>query len=160
MSKSTIMAERANSFQQSWNFTRSLSHALLENLDEDALLFSPGANLGDFWKQFRHIGRVQENYVAALRTHKVTFGTENCTYSGDGSKASLIAYLKSLDKALDHELNNLNWEDRIGWFGEEIDVFEHLSRMIGHENLHHGQFIVYMRLLGRKFPPSWLVWGL
>lgn len=160
MSNAAIMAERANSFQQSWNFTRSLSLDLLDSLDDESLLFSPGANLGDFWKQFRHLGRVQENYVDALRTQKLVFGPQGCHYSGDVSKASLVTYLQTLDHQLQHELHNLNWEDRIDWFGEQVDVFEHLSRMVGHENLHHGQFIVYMRLLDRKFPHSWNVFGL
>lgn len=33
-------------------------------------------------------------------------------------------------------------------------------RLLSHEVLHHGQWIVQMRLLNRPFPESWGVWGL
>jgi len=32
-------------------------------------------------------------------------------------------------------------------------------RMLAHEILHHGQWILYARLLKKQFPPGWKAWG-
>jgi uncharacterized damage-inducible protein DinB len=32
-------------------------------------------------------------------------------------------------------------------------------RMLAHETLHHGQLILYARLLGKTLPPGWKAWG-
>jgi uncharacterized damage-inducible protein DinB len=47
----------------------------------------------------------------------------------------------------------------IDWFGEPKSVGEHLMCLADHELLHHGQWIVYRRLLGGAFPKSWDQWG-
>jgi hypothetical protein len=40
-----------------------------------------------------------------------------------------------------------------------VSVFQHLMRMLAHETLHHGQWILYARLLEKKLPPGWKAWG-
>jgi hypothetical protein len=47
----------------------------------------------------------------------------------------------------------------IGWDGKEVGVFQHLMRMASHEILHHGQWILYDRLMEKKLPLSWKAWG-
>ena len=147
-------------FESQWKFARGLTRALLESLEPDELAFTPGSHLGPFWKHFRHLGRVQENYLQAIETGKVTFGFENTTYRGDASRQPLIAYLDRVDQRLTHVLSTLDATRRIDWFGSTIDAYTHFTRMADHEILHHGMSVVYVRLLGRSFPPSWAAWGL
>ena len=52
-------------FKSEWNFTRKLTLELLDSLTDVELSKSPGGDLGPFWKQFRHVGRLQECYVEA-----------------------------------------------------------------------------------------------
>jgi hypothetical protein len=45
-------------FKSEWTFTRGLTLDLLDSLSEVELSEPPGRDLGPFWKQFRHIGRL------------------------------------------------------------------------------------------------------
>jgi uncharacterized damage-inducible protein DinB len=152
--------ELIDRFESQWTFVRGLTRDLLESLEASDLAFSPGNHLGPFWKHFRHLGRVQENYLCALETGKIVFGFDGASYSGDASKKSLLDYLNHLDARLRQKLTTLDAAQKIDWFGSPTDTYPHLMRMADHEILHHGMFVVYMRLLGRKFPSSWAPWGL
>jgi hypothetical protein len=85
-------------FRVQWTFARGLTHELLESLEPRELAFSPGDGLGPFWKHFRHIGRVQENYLLAMDTGKVAFGVESATYRGNADRQALLDYLDRLDE--------------------------------------------------------------
>ena len=49
-------------FKREWTFARGLTVDLLDSLSDAQLNETPAANLGPFWKQFRHVGRLQECY--------------------------------------------------------------------------------------------------
>jgi DinB superfamily len=49
-------------FKNEWVFTRSLTLDLLDSLTDAELAKSPSPRVGPFWKQFRHVGRLQECY--------------------------------------------------------------------------------------------------
>jgi uncharacterized damage-inducible protein DinB len=146
-------------FQAKWAFARGLTRDLLQFADGPDLAFRPSDRLGPLWKHFRHLGRVQENYLRAIETGKVVFGFHGTSYSGDASKRTLLDYFDRLDARLEEQLRVVGVNRSIEWFGSTVDVHEHLMRMADHEVLHHGMFIVYMRLLGKDFPPSWAHWG-
>jgi uncharacterized damage-inducible protein DinB len=161
------------SFQASWAFDRLLSRDLILALTEEQLLWTPGERLGPFWKQFRHLGRVQENYMAALDTGVVNFSPVGATgerylnRDDNGAprptnpdKRALLDYLEDLDRHLIKRLASGVLPEKIDWFGEPVGPVEHLFRMLSHETLHHGQWIVYCQILGLPFPESWHVWGL
>ncbi len=154
------MNSRLSKFISNWTFTRSLSLDLLRSLGDDQLDWSPGPGVGTFAKQFRHIGRVQENYMAALDTGVIQFSTANTSYGGGSDIDALCNYLAQLDNRLRARLETIDDGMTIDWFGEQVSLWEHLARMDSHETLHHGQWIVYCQLLGKPFPPSWSVWGL
>lgn len=152
--------ELIDHFESQWRFARGLTRDLLGTLEAHELAFSPNSRLGPFWKHFRHLGRVQENYLLALETRRIVFGFDNTSYKGDGARKPLLDYLDSLDVRLKQQLLTLDAVRRIDWFGNPIDACTHLMRMADHEILHHGMFVVYVRLLGRSFPSSWAPWGL
>lgn len=147
-------------FVNSWTFTRALTLDMLSELTESELSWSPSASVGSFWKQFRHLGRVQENYMDALDSGSITFTCEGKRYDGGASRKALRNYLTVLDDVLLEKLETADSGDLIDWFGEEVSVREHLARLTSHETLHHGQWIVYCQLLNKPFPKSWSIWGL
>jgi uncharacterized damage-inducible protein DinB len=147
-------------FESQWRFARGLTRDLLESLEPDELAFTPGTHLGPFWKHFRHLGRVQEHYLQAIETGKVAFGFDNTTYRGDASRQALVSYLDRVDQRFTHVLTTLGATRPIDWFGSTVDTYTHFTRMADHETLHHGMFVVYVRLLARSFPSSWAAWGL
>lgn len=155
------MSQKLNRFLSEHRSDRALTVDLLRSLSVEELEFSPGPGVGKFWKQFRHVGRVQENYVDALDTGAVKFQNSGASFNGTADSASLVEYLTHLDKKLEAKLKDLDENITIDWFGaEKLTAFDHLLRMLGHETLHHGQWIVYFKLMNKKFPESWQIWGL
>lgn len=146
-------------FKSEWAFTRGLTLDLLDSLTDADLSEAPGLDLGPFWKQFRHVGRLQECYQEALSTKEVRFDYENKRYRGGCSKGTLKNYLQELDGELSKAIEQMDRNMTIGWDGKEVGVFQHLMRMASHEILHHGQWILYDRLMEKKLPLSWKAWG-
>ena len=146
-------------FKNEWTFTRELTADLLDSLTDVELSQVPCGNLGPFWKQVRHVGRLQECYVEALNTKTISFDYANKRYEGGCSKVALKTYLQDLDRDLLQVIEQVDWKMTINWEGEKVGVFQHLMRMASHEILHHGQWILYARLMGKKMPPSWNAWG-
>jgi hypothetical protein len=140
-----------------WNWARGLSLDLLKALSKDDIHKQPLTITGSWGKQFRHLGRVQENYISAINTGEVVFSTINCTYTGAINQESLIEYLIKLDQIL---ITALNSEIKtINWFGEAWSIEKHLQAMISHEILHHGQLILYAKISQFALPSSWNAWG-
>jgi len=146
-------------FKSEWKFTRGLTLELLDSLTDAELSQTPCPELGAFWKQFRHVGRLQECYMEALNTKKIKFDYRNKRYRGGCSKNALKAYLRALDRELVQAFEGVDSNATIGWEGEMVSVFQHLMRMLAHEILHHGQWIIYARLMGKQLPPGWKAWG-
>jgi DinB superfamily len=136
-----------------------LTLELLDSLTDTELSQTPSPELGPFWKQFRHVGRLQECYMEALNTKKIKFDYRNKRYRGGCSKNALKAYLRALDRELVQAFGGIDLNATIEWEGEMASVFQHLMRMLAHEILHHGQWIVYARLMEKQLPPGWKAWG-
>ena len=125
-------------FDSRWRFARGLTKDLLQSLEPDELVFTPGQDLGPFWKHFRHLGRVEENYLQAVETGRVDFGFENTTYRGDASRESLVDYLERIDRRLAQALATCDSTQSVDWFGSNVDIYSHFTRMVEHELLHQG----------------------
>jgi uncharacterized damage-inducible protein DinB len=146
-------------FKGEWKFTRGLTLELLDSLTDAELGETPGPGVGPFWKQFRHVGRLQECYMEALNTKKIKFDYSNKRYRSGCSKNALKAYLRALDRELVQAIERVDWNATIEWEGGRVAVFQHLMRMLAHETLHHGQWILYARLLEKSLPSGWKAWG-
>jgi uncharacterized damage-inducible protein DinB len=152
--------QKLERFRIQFAFDRALTIDLLQSLSTQELQWSPGSNVGEFWKQFRHVGRVQENYMNALDTGSVMFENRG-SFSGGADGEALLSYLQRLNLELQSKLESIEENKTIDWFGQEqLTALDHLLRMMGHETLHHGQWIVYCKLMNKPFPKSWMVWGL
>lgn len=142
-----------------WLWARSLTYDLLKVCNQNDLNYRLNNKFGELWKQFRHIGRVQENYLNALITGKVVFSTGNCSYKNGASKEKLINYFEDLEVKHKQILDNVAPNILIDWNGEKVTLDIHLTRLISHETLHHGQLILIWKSLENKFPTSWEDWG-
>ena len=145
--------------QSEWNWARGLTLDLLKASSDYDLGFELNKSCGPLWKQFRHIARVHENYLQALETKKIAFGTDGCTYDGDSTKANLIDYFQRLQDQHSVAFQGLDSSSKIDWFGEPKSLDMHFVSLLTHETLHHGQLILYWRALEHKFPESWSDWG-
>ncbi len=142
-----------------WKEMRKLTLDLLDELPEEHLSFTVGESMGTIGKQYRHLGDVQICYNEAIKTGKIDFEEYKREYSLENSKTKLKDFLKEIDQEM-LKLVEKNQEVKIDWFGEEWDLKQHMKSLIEHEILHQGELIVYIRVLGLKFPESWELWGL
>ena len=111
------------------------------------------------WKQFRHMGRVHENYLSTLTFGQVKFDTLGGSYDGKASKLDLNDYFERLEKCHCDIFANIRSDQVVSWFGDDVRPIIHLSRLLAYEMLHHGQLILYWRVLGYSFSKSWANWG-
>lgn len=149
---------------EEWHFVRRLSLDLLAGQTEASLIAVPGPNMGALWKQFRHIGRVEEDYAEAILTGKIEFNSSRNSYSGGPDRANLRDYLLECDRKLLDALKKSGDGSAlsINWFAESVGLDLHLVRLISHETLHHGQWIQFVKsgqALDVVFPKSWQAWG-
>ena len=96
----------------------------------------------------------------ALTGGNIDYSPQGKSYDHGPSKRWLQEYLTRLDNNLFELADQVDWLAKIDWFGAKVQTFEHLMRLVSHETLHHGQWVVYMRLMNKPFPDSWAVWGL
>jgi len=61
----------------------------------------------------------------------------------DVSKNALIERMNLLDSKLEMLLDQFDGSEKIVWFGEEWNIHQHISAMIGHEQMHIGQIIAF-----------------
>ncbi len=144
-----------------WKFVRGLSLDLLAALSKEGFSYAPLDGMGEFWRQFRHVGRVQEDYVRAIERGQIEFSTSTSSYTGGPSQQALLEYLKRCDETMFQQLQpeNTGPDQQIDWFGEKVGLTEHLVRLVAHETFHHGQWVIYMQGLKEKMPESWSAWG-
>ena len=67
--------------------------------------------------------------------------------------------MEEIDKEM-LKLIDENPKSEIDWFGDKLSIENHINALIQHEILHHGELIVYVRILELNFPKSWNMWGL
>lgn len=144
---------------EKWKSIRKLLLDLLEVIPEEHLNFTVGKNMGTIGKQYRHIGDVQLCYVEAIKTGEINFSHYQKDYSLEKSKEKLHSFLVDIDRRMIEAIEK-NYTAKINWFGQKLDLKEHLQALIEHEVLHQGELIVYIRTLEVKFPKSWEFWGL
>ena len=140
-------------------FLRQLTQDFLDVCTRDVLNFSGASGAGAVWKQFRHLGRVQENYLDALESGVMTFACDTGTYRGGISRLDLSEYLARIDARMRELFAAPLPHSRIAWPNAGCSVHVHLLRLSTHESLHHGQMILCAREAGVSMPKSWRAWG-
>ncbi|MCB0355237.1 MAG: DinB family protein [Bdellovibrionales bacterium] len=150
---------RIAEFEKEWGWARSLTKDLLVACSEADLLATPLPTIGPLWKIFRHVFRVQENYLAGIETGVTSFGFEGTHYIGSPSKSELLALCENLGMRQNSLVSSSRSDILVHWEGEKVSREVHLVRLLSHETLHHGQLILIWKALGNPFPKSWSAWG-
>ena len=63
-----------------------------------------------------------------------------------------IERLAALDKKLESTLETFDGSEKINWFGEKKNIHEHISAMIGHEQMHIGQIVAFCYATNTHIP--------
>lgn len=135
-----------------WKYGRGIIIDLLKSLTEDDLdKLLPRKQLNTIRKQCEELASVQNDYIQGIGNGTMDFSANKKTYD---STQELIEALKRLDDDLFSVVEDLNGAEKINWFGENKNIFEHLSAMIGHEQMHIGQIFAFMFAVNIDIPQT------
>lgn len=152
---------------QSWRFHRGLALDILKSLDEEQLQLTVGENMGTLGRQFRHIVKIEIEYLEAIKNKKVAPVQEKLSKDLSNSKEALIAVFDDVERKMADLLKSLEEEDPekymidwTHWSMDEMNLVDHIQALADHNNLHNGEIIVYAKTHNIPFPKSWEPWGL
>jgi len=135
-----------------WKYGREIIKDFITQLNDlDLDKPFPRKKLNSIRKQCQELIQVQSCYVKALETKQIQF---NYDPINDICKDSLIAQMNDLDSKLETQLEKFNGSEMIKWFGEEWNIHQHISAMIGHEQMHIGQIIAFCYAINVEIPSS------
>ncbi len=149
------------SFVRSWNFTRSETLEILNSLTNTQLKFKPK---GKKWQtmawQFACIGRTQLVYAQAIKSGFMDFSlfhSEEMPQKTDfTTKEELLEFLKKCDKEWIEAIRSRRMEEEfvVVWPGFKKSLPVHITGLVSHERLHHGELIAYFTLAGIELPEN------
>lgn len=161
------MEKRVNYAYQAWKFHRGLALDMLKSISEDQLQLTVGENMGTLGQQFRHILKIEIEYLEAIQNKKVAPPVGKPDREVANSKERLIALFDDNEKQITETLNSLESEDPekfmidwTHWDVPEMNLIDHMHALADHNNLHNGEIIVYAKTHNIPFPKSWEPWGL
>ena len=161
------MKTRVKEAVGSFDFHFGLSMDILRSLTDKQLSLTVGENMGNIGEQFRHMAKVIIQYTEAIENKEVSNVQNPLDLEISRSREQLIGYLEGARERLGAVLDSMNDEvlsnlkiDWSHWEGEPMGIIEHLAALAGHQNLHNGELIVYLRTHEIPFPKSWSAWGL
>jgi transcriptional regulator with XRE-family HTH domain len=111
----------------------------------------PRKTLNTIRQQCVELIQVQTCYVNALTTKSIRFDYEDIS---DVSKNAMIKLMDELDIKLDKILDNFDGTEKIKWFSDEWNIHQHISAMIGHEQMHIGQIVAFCYATEIHIPDS------
>lgn len=159
------MNKQLNYHFQSWKFHRGLALDILKSISDDQLQLTVGKNMGTLGQQFRHIAKIELEYIDAIKNKKVAPVPGRLDRSLSNSKEALLETFDKNEKELsellgsilDPETFMIDWTH---WDIKEMNLIDHIQALADHNNLHNGEIIVYAKTHDIPFPKSWEPWGL
>ena len=147
------MIESLKALLADWSETRSIILGFLDELSDDDLDKKlPRKVLNTIRLQAYELTLFQRDIVDSLTTKTVDFGEE---YLYENlPKQALIDRMAELDAKLEKSLELMDGTEVIDYYGEQRNVHQIISVMIGHENMHVGQIIAFCYATGIKIPES------
>ena len=148
------MIESLKALLADWNETRSITLEFLNELSDAELDKKlPRKVLNTIRLQAYELMLGQKGFVNSLTTKIVVFGDEYLNYES-WPKQALIDKMAELDAQLTKSLELMNGTETIDYFGEQRNVHQIISTMIGHENMHIGQIIAFCYATGIEIPKT------
>jgi uncharacterized damage-inducible protein DinB len=159
------MDKNLNYHFQSWKFHRGLALDLLGSLNEDQLKLTVGKNMGTLGQQFRHVVKIEWEYIDAIKSKKIDVKPGRLEKSIAESKDLLLEEFSKTEKELTELLSSIQDPENFiidwsAWGVKEMNIIDHVQALADHTNLHNGELIVYARTHDIPFPKSWEPWGL
>ena len=159
------MNNKLNYHFQSWKFHRTLTLDLLKSLEDEHLKLTVGKNMGTLGQQFRHIAKIELEYLDAIKSKRISVKPGRLDKAISESKEGLLKILNGTQKELTKVLNSIedpenymiDWKE---WGVNEMNLTDHIQALADHNNLHNGELIVYAKTHNIAFPKSWEPWGL
>lgn len=142
--------DQKHQFLRDWAYLRNNTQEYLKSVPDDRLTFSSHPEWGSIGRHLRHMGDVQECYLNALDTGKLSFKAKRKDRSMESNKQKLAAYFRELDEKLEKKINTMGEQDflkPVEW--KEFDnptVEATLTYMKEHEVFHQGILQVYAKL--------------
>ncbi len=163
-----IYKNLVNSFVRNWNFTRNETLQILNSLNDKQLEFKPD---GEKWKpiywEFGCLGRTQLVYANAIETGKMDFSLflsdKLPSKDENKTKKEIIKFLEKTDKEWTDAVRSRRREEDflVVWPGFKRPLVNHISTLMTHERIHHGQLISYFTMAGFELPSEFkLNWNL
>ena len=149
----------------SWKFHRELATDLLKSLTNEQLSLTVGKNMGTLGQQFRHVAKIELEYLDAIKNKKIDVKPNRLEKSVAESKESLLKIFDNTEKEFTELINLIEdpenyMIDWTAWSMDQMNLIDHIQALADHNNLHNGEIIVYARTHDIPFPKSWEPWGL
>ena len=148
------MIESLNALLADWKETRGITLEFInqlsdENLDKEL----PRKVLNTIRLQAYELTVFQNDIVNSLATKVVNFDEKDYQYK-NLPKQVLVERMAELDANLEKSLEVMSGTETLEFYGEQRNVHQIISMMIGHENMHIGQIIAFCYAAGIEIPQS------
>ena len=135
------MKESIKALYNEWNYVRGIVISFLENVsDKDQHKTFPRKKYNTILEQCNELYEIQQDYVDAIESKSIQFSGRNLHLS---SANEIVHVMKKLDERMERQLECLNGDEFIDWFGEKKNIHQHLCAMISHEMMHVGQIVAF-----------------
>jgi len=147
------MIESLKALLEDWKETRSIILGFLEELsDADLDKKLPRIKLNTIRLQAYELTLFQRDIVNSLGTNKLAY-EEEYNYVNMPTH-NIIEKMNELDAQLEKALETLSGTEIMEYYGQQRNVHQIVSMMIGHENMHVGQIIAFCYATGIEIPAS------
>ena len=147
------MIESLKALLADWTETRSITLAFLNELsDADLDKKLPRKKLNTIRLQAYELTLFQRDIVNSLGTNALIY--EEVYHYVNMPTQGIIERMAELDTLLEKALESLNGNEIMDYYGEQRNVHQIISMMIGHENMHIGQIIAFCYATEIKIPES------
>jgi len=148
------MIESLKALLADWKETRGITLKFVNELSDAELDKKlPRKKLDTIRLHFYELTLGQTGFVDALTTKIVVFGDEYLNYKS-WPKQALVEKMTELDAKLEKSLEIMDGTEIIDYFGEQRNVHQMISTMIGHEQMHIGQIVAFCYATGIEIPQS------
>ena len=147
------MIESLKALLADWQETRSITLGFLDELsDTDLDRKLPRKELNTIRLQAYELTLFQRDIVNSLGTNMLAY-EEEYNYVNMPTQ-DIIKRMTELDTQLEKKLESLKGTEIMDYYGEQRNVHQIISMMIGHESMHIGQIIAFCYATGIEVPES------
>lgn len=150
-------------YYPTFEYYQAMRNQLMEMLDENDLVFSPGGENPTLGALCLEIGETQVSYIESFKNFAQDFSYRNDEPSLERSVERLKAWYWKLDQELKSVLEGLSENDlrsRLVDRGGGFQLPLHIQLDVYKEALliFYGKVSVYLKAMGKERPQQWQEW--